>query len=187
MRRRGASKGSFETNVSAGANSSLPHYRPRDAKLSPDSALLFDWGANVDGYCSDLTRTHAIGRPPARFREIFRVVLGAQQAAIEAIRPGASTRTIDAAARKLIARAGYGKHFGHGLGHGIGLAVHELPRLSRVAAPEPLLPGMVVTVEPGIYLPGFGGVRIEDDVLVTESGCEVLSSLEKTYEACHLE
>ncbi|HRK30879.1 MAG TPA: Xaa-Pro peptidase family protein [Tepidisphaeraceae bacterium] len=187
MKQRGASKGSFDTNVSAGSNSSLPHYRPAEVRLANNSALLFDWGALVGGYCSDITRTHAVGRPPAKLREIYSIVLEAQAAAIAAIRPGVSTRKVDAAARDIIAKAGYGKHFGHGLGHGIGLAIHELPRLSKIAAPEALVPGMVVTVEPGIYLPGRFGVRIEDDVLVTETGCEVLTSLDKSFEGCHIE
>jgi len=187
MRKRGASKGSFDTNVSAGSNSSLPHYRPANAPVTANAALLFDWGAMVDGYCSDLTRTHTVGRPPAKIREIYKIVLDAQLAAIAAIQPGVSTRKVDKVARDIITKAGYGKQFGHGLGHGIGLAIHELPRLSKIAAAESLLPGMVVTVEPGIYLPGVGGVRIEDDVLVTESGCAVLSSLDKSFEGCHIE
>lgn len=187
MKRRGASKSSFDVNVSAGSNSSLPHYRPGQIPLRENSALLFDWGALVDGYCSDITRTHTIGRPPKKIREIYRIVLEAQLAAIAVIRPGVHTRKVDTVARDIIAKAGYGKHFGHGLGHGIGLAIHELPRLSKIAAPEELKPGMVVTVEPGIYLPGIGGVRIEDDVLVTEAGCEVLTSLDKSFEGCHIE
>lgn len=187
MRRHGASASSFGTNVSAGANSSLPHYRPKSARVQTDASLLFDWGAVVDGYCSDITRTHAVGAAPPKLREIYGIVLEAQLSAIAAIKPGAMTNKVDKVARDIISRAGYGKQFGHGLGHGIGLAIHELPRLSKIAKPEPLQPGMVVTVEPGIYLPGIGGVRIEDDVLVTHAGCEVLTSLDKSYEGCHLE
>ncbi|MCS7034374.1 MAG: M24 family metallopeptidase, partial [Phycisphaerae bacterium] len=187
MRRLGAQRSSFDTNVSAGANSSKPHYRPGRVPVTADSVLLFDWGAVVDGYCSDITRTHFVGRAPPKLREVYRIVLEAQRAAIGAIRPGTLTGNVDRVARNLIAKAGFGKNFGHGLGHGIGLAIHELPRLSRTARPEPLQPGMVVTVEPGIYLPGVGGVRIEDDVLVTESGCEVLTSLDQSFEGCNLE
>ena len=119
-------------------------------------------------------------------REIYRVVLEAQAAAIAAIRPGATTRSIDAAARRVIAAAGYGPRFGHGTGHGIGRDIHEMPTLGRRSKPEPLAPGMIVTVEPGIYLPGIGGVRIEDDVLVTPSGCEVLSNLDRSLKAAHV-
>jgi Xaa-Pro aminopeptidase len=187
MRRRGASSGSFETNVSVGANSALPHYRPADVPLRSGQALLFDWGAKVDYYCSDITRTHLFGRAEPTMREIYKVTLEAQLAAIAAIKPGAKTRAVDKVARDIIRKAGYGKDFGHGLGHGIGLAVHELPRLSPAAADEELRPGMICTVEPGIYLAGVGGVRIEDDVLVTETGCEVLTLLDKSYEGACLE
>lgn len=187
MRRRGASSGSFETNVSVGPNSALPHYRPGDVPLRAGQPLLFDWGARVEHYCSDITRTHLFGRPDPKMREIYQVTLRAQLAAIEAIRPGVSNRAVDKVARDVIRKAGYGKDFGHGLGHGIGLAVHELPRLSPAAAEETLKPGMIVTVEPGIYLAGVGGVRIEDDVLVTDRGCEVLTSLDKSYEGACLE
>lgn len=187
MRRLGASGASFGTNVSSGPTSAMPHYRPKNRPIQADSALLFDWGAVVDGYHSDITRTHVVGRASAKLAEIYKVVLEAQLAAIAAIKPGVQTRAVDKVARDIITKAGYGKQFGHGLGHGIGLAIHELPRLSKIAAPEPLVPGMVVTVEPGIYLPGEAGVRIEDDVLVTEAGCEVLTSLDKSFEGCHLE
>jgi Xaa-Pro aminopeptidase len=187
MRRRGASSGSFETNVGSGPASALPHYRPRETPVLANQLLLFDWGARVGHYCSDITRTHAVGRVSPKLKEVYKLVLEAQLAAIAAIRPGLSTRAADKAARDVIDAAGYGKQFGHGLGHGIGLAIHELPRLSRSAKPEPLEPGMVVTVEPGIYLAGEGGVRIEDDVLVTATGCEVLTTLDKSFEGCHLE
>lgn len=187
MRRRGASSGSFETDVGVGANTALPHYRPGAVPLQAGKALLFDWGAKVDYYCSDITRTHLFGRPDPKMREIYQVTLEAQLAAISAIRPGVSNRSVDKVARDIIRKAGYGKHFGHSLGHGIGLAVHEMPRLGPSAAEETLQPGMIVTVEPGIYLAGVGGVRIEDDVLVTDRGCEVLTSLDTSYEGACLE
>lgn len=182
MRRRGASDASFPVIVAAGANSSLPHYRPRQVKLPRRGVLLVDWGARLDGYCSDLTRTLFIGRPAGELKRVYGVVLEAQLAAIAAIRPGVNTCDVDKAARDHIAQAGYGPRFGHGLGHGIGRDIHEAPGLRKTPPGEPLRPGMVVTVEPGVYLPGVGGVRIEDDVLVTDTGCEVLSSLGKTLD-----
>jgi len=137
-------------------------------------------GARVGGYCADLTRTVCLDQPddPDRFWEIYNTVLRAQQAAEAAIRPGLTGKEVDAVARDLICEAGFGEFFGHGLGHGVGLAVHEMPRLSRTAA-APLSAGNVFTVEPGIYLPGWGGVRIEDVVLVTENGVEVLTKAPK--------
>jgi len=128
-----------------------------------------------------------VGRVSARIKQIYKVVLEAQQAAIKFLRPGVTTLQADRVARDVIERAGFGKEFGHGLGHGIGREIHELPRLHKNAPEEELRPGMIVTVEPGIYLPGEGGVRIEDDVLITHSGCEVLSSLDRSFEGCHLE
>ena len=188
MRRRGAESESFTSIVAAKANGSRPHYRPSPrVKITRNQPLLIDWGARVDGYCSDLTRTFAIGRFPKKVREIYEIVLEAQLAAIDAIRPGARLVDVDAAARDHIARAGYGDHFGHGLGHGIGLNVHEQPSLSwRADRKAELRPGMITTVEPGIYLPGIGGVRIEDDVLVTETGHTVLSSYPKTIDSAVL-
>jgi Xaa-Pro aminopeptidase len=186
LRSRGATDTSFPVIVAAGAASSHPHYRPGEATVQRDQPLLIDWGARCDGYCSDLTRTLMIGRVSDQIREIYKVVLDAQRAAIDYLRPGASTQSADKVARELIAAAGYGEFFGHGLGHGIGRDIHELPALPNTANDEVLRPGMVVTVEPGIYLPGVGGVRIEDDVLITHSGCEVLSSLDKSFEGCHI-
>ncbi len=187
MRSRGASTSSFEPIIAAGPNSSLPHYRPADVIVKRDEPLLFDWGAIYKGYCSDLTRTLMIGRVPSKMKEIYKVVLDAQLAAIEFLRPGVTTRQADQIARDVIDKAGYGKEFGHGLGHGIGREIHELPVMRRVGGEEELRPGMVVTVEPGIYLPGEGGVRIEDDILITHSGCEVLTTLDKSFEGCHIE
>lgn len=188
MKRRGADGPAFTTNVSARANSSKPHYRPTNrVKVARDKALLIDWGARVEGYCSDMTRTWAIGSMPRKIREIYLVVLEAQLAAIAAIRPGAKCREVDRIARDVIGQAGFGDYYGHGLGHGIGLNVHEGPSLSPRSGPkDELRAGMVVTVEPGIYLPGVGGVRIEDDVLVTEKGHRVMSGWPKGIDSAIL-
>jgi Xaa-Pro aminopeptidase len=180
MRSRGASGTSFPPIIAAGSTSSLPHYRPADRPVRKNQPLLFDWGAVFNGYCSDLTRTLLIGKVSTRMRKIYQVTLEAQMTAIQFLRPGVTTRQADAAARKVIEKAGFGKYFGHGLGHGIGRDIHELPYMRKTSGDEQLSPGMVVTVEPGIYLPGEGGVRIEDDVLITANGREVLSSLDKT-------
>ncbi|HEV7301401.1 MAG TPA: Xaa-Pro peptidase family protein [Tepidisphaeraceae bacterium] len=187
LRSRGASDSSFPVIVAAGSNSSLPHYRPGETLVQRDQPLLIDWGALYKGYCSDLTRTFMIGRVAPRMKEIYKVVLDAQLAAIEFLRPGVTTTQADRVAREVIEKAGYGEQFGHGLGHGIGREIHENPSLRRNGGEEELRPGMIVTVEPGIYLPGEGGVRIEDDVLITHSGCEVLSTLDKSYENYHIE
>lgn len=176
MRTAGADGTGFPTIVAAGTNASIPHYLPGDAKVKKNDVLLIDFGAQRDGYCGDLTRVVAFGRMPRRMREVYQLVREAQQAAIEAIGPGKSLKEVDAVARDIIEAGGYGDRFGHGLGHGMGLEVHEEPRLSPRAEGE-LKPGHVVTVEPGIYLPGVGGVRIEDDVLVTERGHRTLSAL----------
>jgi Xaa-Pro aminopeptidase len=187
LRSRGASNSSFPVIVATGANSSLPHYRPGEALVSRDHPLLIDWGALYKGYCSDLTRTLMIGRVSSRLKQIYKTVLEAQQAAIKFLRPGVTTRQADQVARDVIDHAGFAKEFGHGLGHGIGRDIHEQPSMRKIGGEEELRPGMVVTVEPGIYLPGEGGVRIEDDVLITHSGCEVLSSLDRSFEGCHIE
>jgi Xaa-Pro aminopeptidase len=185
MRVRGAARSSFESIVAARERSSLPHARATEARLAPDDAVLVDWGAERDLYCSDATRMLFLAPPHKRWREIYAAVLAAQQAAVEAIRPGAPLREVDAAARDHIAKAGYGDRFGHGLGHGVGLRVHESPSLNKQAEGE-LAEGMVLTIEPGIYLPGWGGVRIEDLVCVRSEGAEVLSSLPKTLDAAIL-
>ena len=187
LRSRGASGASFKTIVATGANSSLPHYRPQEVAVQRDQPLLIDWGAVHKGYCSDLTRTLLVGRCSPRIKKVYQVVYEAQMAAIEFLRPGVTTLQADRVARDVIEQAGFGKEFGHGLGHGIGRDIHELPTMRKTGGEEELRPGMIVTVEPGIYLSGEGGVRIEDDVLITHSGCEVISSLDKTIEACHLE
>jgi len=187
LRSRGASGTSFPPIVAAGTNSSLPHYRPGETRVQKDQPLLFDWGALYNGYCSDLTRTFMIGRVAPRMKQIYKIVLEAQQTVIQFLRPGVTTMQADRVARDVIEKAGFGEQFGHGLGHGIGRDIHELPTLRKTGGDEELRPGMIVTVEPGIYLPGEGGVRIEDDVLITHSGAEVLSSLDKSFEGCHIE
>ncbi len=182
MRLLGADGPSFPTIVAADANASLPHAVPGTRKIKKGGIVLIDWGARYRGYCSDLTRVVAIGKMPHKIRDIYQVVLDAQQAAIDAIRPGKSLGEIDAIARGIIASAGYGQYFGHSLGHGVGLDIHEQPTLSARSKGE-LRPGQIVTVEPGIYLPGVGGVRIEDDVLVTDRGGRVLSDLPSDLES----
>lgn len=187
LRSRGAMMESFPPIVAAGAHSSLPHYRPDDSPILTDAPLLIDWGALFKGYCSDITRTLLIGRIDPKIREIYKICHAAQQEALRFMRPGVTTIEADAIARDVITKAGYGDQFGHGLGHGIGREIHEKPALRKTGDPDELRPGMVVTVEPGIYIKGIGGVRIEDDVLITHSGCEVLTSLQSTYEASHIE
>lgn len=178
MRKRGAAGAAFGTICAVGANASHPHAHAGDRKIRAGQAVLLDWGATVGFYRSDLTRVLFIGRIPHRIGRIYDIVLDAQMAAIDAIRPGERMCDIDRVARRIITKAGFGKQFGHGLGHGLGLDVHEPPSLSWRST-EQLTAGMVVTVEPGIYLPGVGGVRIEDDVLVTANGNRVLSDLTK--------
>jgi Xaa-Pro aminopeptidase len=187
LRSRGAANSSFPVIVAAGTNSSLPHYRPGESLVQRDQPLLIDWGALYKGYCSDLTRTLMVGRVSPRIKQVYKVAYEAQEAAIKFMRPGVTTLQADRVARDVIERAGFGKEFGHGLGHGIGREIHELPTMRKTGGEEELRPGMIVTVEPGIYLPGEGGVRIEDDVLITHSGCEVLSTLDRSFEGCHIE
>jgi Xaa-Pro aminopeptidase len=180
MRRLGAEGASFPSIVAAGAHGALPHAEPRGREIHKNALLTIDWGALHEGYCSDCTRTYATGeRISMRAREIYDLVLEAQEQALAAVRAGPNGKEIDAVARDQIELAGQGEHFGHGLGHGVGLEVHEGPRLSRLASEDPLRIGNVVTVEPGVYLPGRLGVRIEDLVVVTKDGQEVLTRLSK--------
>jgi Xaa-Pro aminopeptidase len=179
MRVRGASGPSFDSIVAAGSHAALPHAQPREVPIERGVLVTFDIGARLDGYCSDCTRTVAVGEPGEHAREIYGLVLAAQLAGLEAVAPGVSGPGADAAARAVIDAGGYGERFGHGLGHGVGIDIHEAPRLSRTASADPLLVGNVVTVEPGIYLPGELGVRIEDLVVVREGGAEILSHFTK--------
>jgi Xaa-Pro aminopeptidase len=180
IRATGYERTAFDTIVASGPNSALPHYRAGDRMLAAGDLVVLDFGGVLDGYCSDLTRTVSIGPASAEARRLYAAVYDAQQAAIAAVRPGVETTTVDAAARNVLQQRGLGEAFGHGTGHGLGLDVHEEPRITRPRADVAsisLEPGMVFTIEPGAYLPGFGGVRIEDDVLVTESGCEILTDV----------
>ncbi len=174
----GADARAFETIVAAGANSAVPHHRPTDAVLRTGDFVKIDFGALVAGYHSDMTRTFVLGAASDWQREIYDVVLAAQRAGVAALEPGADLSGIDGAARRVIDQAGFAEHFGHGLGHGVGLQIHEAPGIAAAAVGE-LRAGSVVTVEPGVYLPGRGGVRIEDTALVGEHGTEALSRFPK--------
>jgi Xaa-Pro aminopeptidase len=178
MRRRGAQAVSFPPIVAAGTHGALPHAEPRAVAIAPGTLVVVDWGAQLDGYASDCTRMFATGELDPRDRAVYDLVLLAQEQALAAVRPGPTGRELDAVARAIIDAAGHAEHFGHGLGHGVGLEVHEGPRLSKQGS-EALVAGNVVTVEPGVYVPGAVGVRIEDLVAVTEDGHDLLSGLSK--------
>ncbi|MFC4103846.1 M24 family metallopeptidase [Paenibacillus xanthanilyticus] len=178
MRKGGASGPSFETIVASGERSALPHGVASNRIIGDNEFVKLDFGAYYNGYCSDLTRTVVVGKPSEKHREIYAIVLEAQMTALAGIKPGMTGREADALARDVIARYGYGDHFGHGTGHGLGMEIHESPRLSKMSDTV-LEPGMTVTVEPGIYLPGFGGVRIEDDIVITAGGNERLTASPK--------
>jgi Xaa-Pro aminopeptidase len=191
VRRAGGSGTSFPSIVAVAERSALPHAPPSDRRLGESNLLLVDWGASGRFYKSDLTRVllphnnaavAGVGGIGPKIQEIYRVVLGAQKAGVQALRPGVQAQEVDAAARGFIAKAGFGDYFNHGLGHGFGLQIHEAPFM-KPGNNAVLQAGMIVTVEPGIYLPGLGGIRIEDDVLVTPDGCEVLSRLPRDPEA----
>lgn len=181
MRAFGARAAGFPSIVAVGARAALPHARPGQRRIGQAELLLLDWGADAGPYKSDLTRVLLPARISPKLERLYEVVLKAQLQAIAAIRPGIACSQVDRVARRVIEKAGLGRYFRHGLGHGLGIQVHEAPRLAP-NAPGVLRPGMVVTVEPGVYLPGWGGIRIEDDVLVTRSGHEVLTSVPKRLE-----
>lgn len=178
MRELGAEGPSFDSIVAAGPNGSLIHADPGERRIERGEYVVVDMGAIVEGYCSDCTRTLVDGDPDPAQREVYEIVLAAQRAGLDAVRAGASGKAVDAAARAVIEEAGYGERFGHGLGHGVGIQVHEAPRLSK-RSDDDLLAGDVITVEPGIYVPGEFGVRIEDLVVVTDDGHRNLSSRPK--------
>jgi Xaa-Pro aminopeptidase len=183
MRVLGASGPSFEPIVASGSHGARPHADPRAVEIPADVLVTIDWGAIVDGYCSDCTRTYATGsNVPSEALEGYEIVLAAQVASVEAVRAGASGVDVDALGREMISAAGHGEHYGHGLGHGVGLEVHEKPTLSPRST-DTLATGNAVTVEPGVYVPDSFGVRIEDLVVVTDDGCDVLSSLPKSLTA----
>lgn len=179
MRELGAAGPSYETIVAAGPNNAArPHHRPTETQLADGDTVIIDVGALVDGYHSDMTRTFVVGDPSPLQRELYDVVLAAQRAGLAAVGPGVPAAAVDAACRDLIATAGYGEWFTHGTGHGVGLLIHEEPFLNRTSEAV-LRPGDVVTVEPGVYRVGFGGIRIEDLVLVTDDGCRLLTASPK--------
>jgi Xaa-Pro aminopeptidase len=174
----GAKRPSFGSIVAAGPHGALPHAQPRDVEIGPNELVVIDWGAELDGYCSDCTRSLATGDLPDATLEAYDLVRQAQLAGLDAVTAGAGGREVDTAARNVIGDAGHAEHFGHGLGHGVGLEIHEAPRLSQ-RSDSVLASGNVVTVEPGVYLPGHFGVRIEDLVVVTETACTILTSVPK--------
>jgi len=173
-RRKGSESDAFDVIVAGGPRGALPHARPTARKIRKGEFVLIDFGSTVGGYCSDLTRTVSLGRPPGKLVDAYRAVLEANESAVASARGGMSARLLDAVARGCIRRHGFGRFFVHSLGHGIGLRVHERPRVSPLST-EMLETGSVITIEPGVYIPGRGGVRIEDDVLLGETGCRVLT------------
>ena len=182
MREAGYERTAFDTIVASGPHSAMPHYRAGTRVLTPGDLVVLDFGGVLDGYCCDLTRTVSIGPPSREARRVYDAVRDAHAAAVAAVKPGIDASAVDAAARDLLRDRGLGDAFGHGTGHGLGLDVHEEPRVGKPRTdlpPVTLAPNMVFTIEPGAYLPGFGGVRIEDDVLVTEDGCELLTRLQR--------
>jgi Xaa-Pro aminopeptidase len=180
MREAGAETLSFPSIIAAGPNSALPHAVPTDRPIQKGEPIIIDWGARLEGYCSDTTRTIILGEPDEIFLKVFRTVLEAQQRAIAGIKHGVSSRAVDALAREYIREQGFAGKFGHGLGHGTGIAVHEAPRLSPIKDTI-LQTGMIVTVEPGVYLPEWGGVRIENQVVVEAEGPRILNRLKTSF------
>lgn len=178
MRKLGAEDISFDPIVGSGPRGALPHALPSEREFTHGDFIVIDMGCIYQGYCSDMTRTLLIGEPTDKHLEVYNLVLEAQLASLEAVKAGVRGVDVDKVARDIITEGGYGENFGHGLGHGVGLEIHEEPRLSPLSE-KTLEPNMIVTVEPGIYLPGWGGVRIEDLVVVTDSGCDILSQTSK--------
>lgn len=177
MRRLGAEAAAFETIVAAGPNAAEPHHHPSGRRVKPGELVVLDFGARVEGYCSDMTRTVRAGehrKPPKELRRVAAVVLASQDAGLSAVRDGARAADVDRACREVVEAAGWGEFFVHGTGHGVGLDIHEAPAVSKPSK-DILCSGQVVTVEPGVYIPGLGGARTEDTVVVTEAGCEVLT------------
>ena len=181
MKKQGASALSFEPIVASGVRSALPHGVASDKKLEKGDLLVLDFGCIYNGYCSDMTRTVILGKANQRQKEIYDIVLHAQMSALESIQPYILSKEVDKVARDIITQKGYGNNFGHGLGHGVGLEIHETPKLSPSGEMQ-LEKDMVITVEPGIYIPGFGGIRIEDLVVITDKGKEILSKFEQLIE-----
>jgi Xaa-Pro aminopeptidase len=189
LRAAGYERPAFDTIVASGPNAALPHHRAGARRFAAGDLVVLDFGGVLDGYCSDLTRTVSVGPAGREAQRLFEAVSAAQSAAVGAVRAQVDVSVVDRAARSVLEQAGLGEAFGHGTGHGLGLEVHEEPRLARThagATPPPslLAAGMVVTIEPGAYLPGFGGVRIEDDVLVMAGGCELLTAVPRDLRAC---
>jgi Xaa-Pro aminopeptidase len=181
LRENGAEAVSFPPIVASGPNAALPHAVPTDRQISAGDPVILDLGSRLRHYCSDMTRTWIAGKPDKKLQELYRIVREAQLAAQDFVSAGKDSVAVDAVARDLITNAGYGEHFGHGLGHGVGLAVHEKPGLRKQKGMT-LQENMVVTIEPGIYLPGYGGVRLENMVRITQDGCDLLNHLELFYE-----
>lgn len=180
MRKLGASEPAFETIVASGTRTSLPHARPSAEAIQTNRLLLVDMGASFNGYASDMTRTLAVGRVSTELKRMYQATLDAQLAAVAAVRPGISASAVDAAARSVLRKHGLAKEFVHSTGHGLGLEIHEAPRLGKTGKTK-LEPGMTITIEPGVYREGVGGIRIEDTVLVTETGCEILTPTPKEF------
>jgi Xaa-Pro aminopeptidase len=180
MRRFGGEKAAFESIVATGERSALPHARPTGRAIAKGALLLIDMGTCQDGYMSDMTRVLSLGRPSPRLRKMYKAVAEAQLAAIDAVRPGVTAGDVDRKARRVLESHGLGKTFVHSTGHGLGLEIHEPPRIGR-KDPTRLEAGMAITIEPGAYIEGFGGIRIEDTVVVTPSGCEILTPTSKEF------
>ncbi len=178
MRLLGAESSAFETIVAAGAHSALPHARPESTRFAENQMVLVDMGCKQDGYTSDMSRMFHLGDPPAKTRRLYKAVLEAQLAALDAVKPGVTGKSIDRAARKVLEKHGLAEKFVHSTGHGLGLEIHEDPRIGRTGTAR-MAAGMVITIEPGIYIEGWGGIRIEDTVVVTPTGCEVLTPTSK--------